>query len=72
MLEKTKYTSSSLERQVATYLKPRTYMMFTAERGNLLRGKSEHASVIIEKYYESLTPNHQAHLIDKYEKINKK
>ncbi len=67
-----KYISTSLERRIQTYLKPRVYMMFQAERGAKLRGESEHAAKIVDKYYEGLPESHQRALVDQYERINKK
>lgn len=70
MASENKYESSSLKRSVMVYLKPRTYMMFMAERGALIRGKSEHAIHIIEKHYESMPESNQRNLIAQYAKMN--
>lgn len=71
-MAKVKYTSSSLKRQLATYAKPRTFMMFEAERDTLMRGKSEHLSRVLDQYYILLTPSHQSHLLELYNKKHSK
>ena len=63
---KTKYKSSSIERSVQGYLKHRVYMMFMADKMNMLRGNSEHLNCVLTKYYESLTLVHQQNLLDDY------
>lgn len=66
MAEKKKYTSSSRERELTCYPKPRVFMMFEAERKYLLRGKSEHLKSILERYYDGLNASHQRQLLDTY------
>ena len=70
-----KYNSSSLERCVMIYLKPREYMLFEAERRNLIRGKSEHGKELLIAYYKGMSDATQRQLLDdylKYVKGNKK
>lgn len=65
MAEK-RYSSSSIQRKVEAYLKPRTYMMFIAEKNYLIRGESEHMNNIVNKYYDGLPANHQQQLVEGY------
>ena len=64
--------STSLERRIQTYLKPRVYMMFQVERGAKLRGESEHAAKIINDYYDKFPEANQRALVEQYERNNKK
>lgn len=68
-----KYISTALDRQVISYLKPREFMMFQAEREMLIRGESEHLREIIQAHFRDMTPVHQRQLLDYYqEKLIKK
>ena len=67
-----KYTSSSLERQVIGYLKPRVYQMFMVDMYLHYRGKSEHTTFIINKFYASLSEHQQKELLAQYETVKEK
>lgn len=68
-----KYKSSSLERCIQLYPKPRYYMMFEAERSLKFDvGPGEHAKKIIELYYDSKPDIEQKHLMELYNKTSKK
>lgn len=67
-----KYKSSSMERRVSSYLKPRNYMMFIAEMNLKIHGKSEHGSSIIDKHFERKSLQEQKQLLDHYDYITKK
>ena len=58
--------------RVQSYLKPRIYMMFIAEKDTLYRKESEHAAQIITKHFESMPESNQRHLVELYQKQNPK
>lgn len=62
-----KYISSSNERRVQTYLKPRSYAVIEGDRlSNFMRGESEHLRIIIDKYISEMPQEKQKKLIDDY------
>lgn len=68
-----KYQSSSNQRQMICYLKPRAYMIIKAEqRQFFMRGTSEHLNSIIDNHINSMSEEKQKKLINEYyEFINK-
>lgn len=66
------YVSSSLERQIAFYPKPRIFQMFLVDMFLHYRGESEHANYIVTKYYNGLTDHQQKELLAEYKNVIEK
>ncbi len=68
-----KYYSSSNERRLQVYLKPRAFMIIDAERRRfVLRGESEHMQVIIDSHIAGIPKEEQDKLIEEYYEFTNK
>lgn len=70
-MAKSRYNSSSNEKKIQAYLKPRIYMMFKAEQVSFISTESGHANKILAKYYEGLSKQHQEELLTEYKRLEK-
>lgn len=66
-----KYVSSSLERKIIGYPKPRLFELFLGEASMKFRKESEHFNRILEERYEKYSPSDIRALQQQYTTIVK-
>ena len=65
-------SKSSAQRVVTSYLKPRNFRLFMAEKTALMRSESEHINRIVEDHYARESTSFINNLLSEYERLTKK